>query len=410
MNILIVAPALPYPPHDGARLIVYHLIRQLAPAHHITLACFVDGDESPADVARVEDFGCRVETVRLSPRWGGAVRQALDLMGFVPVWVRPYVSGQMTNRLRKLTRRHCYDVVHLDTVLMAPYGRILSHLPRVIAPHDAVSLLLQQSFRRADSLAQTIVTWAMWHQMRRYEATVYPEYEACYVVSDQDARALRALAPHLKVHCIPNGVDSTYYRPLGTEPDYPSVVFSGVMDYPPNQMAVLHFYRHILPHIWREKSDMHVYVVGRNASSELRALATDDRITVTGTVTDVRPYLDKATVYVCPVQIAGGIKNKVLEALAMGKAVVATRASCQGLEVIHGQHLIITDGPETFVEWTIRLIEDTWLRRRLEREGRQLVLERYRWTQTAQKVEALYREAQRTAEDAGRPESSTLYT
>lgn len=397
VDILILAPAVPYPPHDGARLIVYNLIRHLAADHEITLVCFLEDDRPPADIAHVESLGCRVETVPWSPRWGGSIRRALDLIGSTPVWVRPYVSSQMRNRLCQLAEGNHYDVVHVDTVLMAPYGRVLSHLPRVIAPHDAVSLLLEQSYRKVDGLGRKLLTWAMWRQMQRYEARIYPEYDACYVVSEEDADALRALAPHLNVHCVPNGVDNAYYRPLGAEPDYPSVVFSGVMNYSPNQEAVLHFYHHILPHIRREIPDVRFYVVGRDPHPTIQALAADDKITVTGTVADLRPYLDKATVYVCPVRIGGGMKNKLLEALAMGKAVVATSASCQGVEAVHRRDLIIADAPEEFAEWTIRLLQDTEIRQRLEQRGRQLVLERYRWARTAVEVEALYEEAQRVA-------------
>lgn len=393
MKILILAPALPYPPHDGARVMVYNLIRHLAPYHEITLLCFLEDNTSPANMAHVEGLGCRVEAVPLIPRRGGVVRRALDLIGFTPAWVRPYVSKQMADRLSRLVRQNHYDVVHLDTVLMAPYGRILSHLPRVIAPHDAVSLFLEQSYRTADNLGRKFPTWAMWRQMRRYEATVYPEYDACYVVSEQDAYALRALAPHLHVRCIPNGVDSTYYRPLGTEPDRPSVVFSGVMSYPPNREAALNFYHKIFPQIRLAMPDVRFYIVGRDPPPQIQALTADDKVTVTGTLVDLRPYIDKATVYVCPVQIASGIRNKVLEALAMGKAVVATSASCQGLEAVHGRDLIIADEPREFAEWTIRLLQDAETRQRLGQQGRQLVLKRYCWRLTALQVEALYEEA-----------------
>jgi len=256
-----------------------------------------------------------------------------------------------------------------------------------------MSSLLEQTFHAAENLARKLYTWAMWRQMRRYEAIVYPEYDACYVVSEQDARALLTLASNLHVRCIPNGVDTTYYRSLGTEPDYPSLVFSGVMNYPPNREAVLSFYNNILPQITRAMPDVRLYVVGRDPPQTVQALAADRRVIVTGTVPDLRPYIDRATIYVSPVQIGTGMRFKILEALAMGKAVVATSLSCQGLEVVHGRDLIIADDAADFAQWVIYLLQDGETRRRLEQQGRQLVLKRYCWRLTALQVEALYEEA-----------------
>ncbi|MFQ6674475.1 MAG: glycosyltransferase family 4 protein, partial [Fidelibacterota bacterium] len=212
--------------------------------------------------------------------------------------------------------------------------------------------------------------------------------DAYVVNSPIDREVLQRYQGGMNVACIPNGVDTEYFAPDGQVTDARSIVFTGVMSYSPNRDAAHFLCKEILPRVREMTPDVQVQLVGSNPPDEVRAL-TGNGVTVTGTVPDVRPFVHRAAVYVSPLRFGTGVKNKILAALAMGKAVVATSESCAGLDVTPGEHLLVADNPDDFAAHVVELLGNADRRRHLGIAGRNLVVQQYGWDAMGQQLEAL---------------------
>jgi glycosyltransferase involved in cell wall biosynthesis len=232
-----------------------------------------------------------------------------------------------------------------------------------------------------------------WRKMRRYEARACTRAAVTVAVSEADRALLAANAPAADIRAIPTGVDTSFFHPNGAIEAPATLVFTGSMDWYPNEDAVMHFIEAILPEIRQEVPGISLAVVGRDPSSRLRAAGTAAGIRVTGTVEDVRPHVAEAAVYVVPLRVGGGTRLKIFEALAMGKAVVSTRIGAEGLPIVPGQHFLQADEPADFARAVVALLRDPARRRALGLAGRRLMEERYSWTQVAREFERHCEEA-----------------
>lgn len=388
MNILYITPTPPFPPTDGARLIVAQLARELSKDHTLYLAALTKGESVSPDLARY--FAeTRLVPRRVVPKWRKWAASFIDPM---PLWARAVESNEMRGSLRTLLTTLKIDVVHLDTGPMALYLDCVAPVPTVLAPHDSLTLQLQHRIARAPDARERFVARFQLPKMRQYETAYYPRATRVCVVTRREQDFLQDLAPALAVRVIPNGVDSSYFSPTSTPVTPHSLAFLGVMDYVPNQAAVLFFVRDVLPRIWLELPDATFTIIGRNPARDICALARDPRIRVTGTVDDVRPLLAASSVIVCPMLEASGIKNKLLEALAMGKAIVAAPEAADGMDARDGTELILARGAQAFAACCVNLLRDDQARLRFGASARAWAL-RHSWTRTAAQYEALYQEA-----------------
>lgn len=388
MNILFVTPTPPFPPTDGARLIVAHLARELSRQHTLYLAALTEGETPSPDLAH---FFAQTHLVprRVVPKWR---KWAASFFDSLPLWVRAAESPEMRSTLQRVVTTLKPGVIHLDTGLMAQYLDAVEPLPTVLAPHDSLTLQLRERIAHAPDARERFVARFQLPKMPKYEAAHYRRATRVCVVTPRERDFLRGLEPTLSPRVIPNGVDPNYFIPSAAQETPYSLCFLGAMDYVPNQAAVLYFVREVLPLIWRSLPDATFTVVGRNPSPETRALARDSRVRVTGTVDDVRPFLAASSVIVCPMLEAGGIKNKLLEAMAMGKAVVATPEAADGMDVCDGTQLIFARGEQAFAAACVRLLGDEQARLRLGANAR-VWAQAHSWTKTAAQYAALYQEA-----------------
>jgi glycosyltransferase involved in cell wall biosynthesis len=213
----------------------------------------------------------------------------------------------------------------------------------------------------------------------------------CVCVSVEDQAKLASICPGIETEVIPNGVDLDYFKPEAIDQDRVNLVFTGSMDWQPNEDAVLYFCNHILPLIRAELPEIEFYIVGSNPSERVLRLRELKGVVVTGSVEDVRPYIADASVYVVPLRIGGGTRLKILQALAMRKAVVSTSIGCEGLNLQPDDHLLVADEPQPFAAHVIRLAKDRPFRDRLGRNGGVLVQKKYNWDIIVKRLDLAYR-------------------
>jgi len=243
-------------------------------------------------------------------------------------------------------------------------------------------------------LKPTLQNRVAYHRIKHYERRLIDTRNTCFV-SEKDSKMLGAKPEGCFV--IPNGVDSDYFKPDNTVPNAFSLLFSGNMSFKPNIQAVVYFYEHIFKGLKERYPTVKWYIVGTDPTEEITMMHDGENIFVTGFVSDIRKYFRMAQVVICPMVSGTGIKNKLLEAMAMEKPVVSTTMAMSGIACEDGRDIIIADSPEGFCDKISNFFEDDWLRQEIGRNARQLVREKYSWEQTIKRYEKAYEQICRKA-------------
>jgi sugar transferase (PEP-CTERM/EpsH1 system associated) len=388
MRILVILPYVP----SLIRVRPYNLLRQLTRRHAVRLLAV----GTPADAAQAADLlkEChRVEIV--PPSKVAAVCSCLTgaLRG-LPLQAVVCQSPELERRLAGMIASERFDVVHVEHLRAAYLGRFLpATLPAVYDSVDSISLLFERARQLSHSWRQRAIATIELGPTRRFEATAVRRFDRVVVTAPEDRRALEALAPGSSVSVVPNGVDLERFAPLTKPPEPATLIFTGKMSYHANVTAALHFVQRVYPRIRQERPDVRLRIVGSAPVPEIRALARDPSITVTGEVADLREAVRGATVSVCPITVKAGIQNKVLEAMAMGVPVVATSEGSAGLLAQPGEDLLVATTAAEFADQVCRLLADEALRQRLSAAGRRYVQTNHRWEAAAERFEELYQDA-----------------
>jgi polysaccharide biosynthesis protein PslH len=389
MRILLISRCPPYPLHLGDRLIVYHVARELAARGHILdLLAFTNPIEDLADRQHYANFFDHIELFPEPPRAPSSyLWRLINPRARFPERAEKAWSPEMWQAMEARLRQQSYDVVHLfGGIQVYEYHQAVRHLPAMIVPYESYSLYLRRKLDNRRWLSDML----QWFVARRYERFMFAPYRRVVVVAERDRDELLSLNPALQVEVIPNGVDLAAFQPQNTAVrETATLLFTGNYEYPPNVDAALRLAREILPRVQARYPAVKLWLVGNAPPPELQALQSE-RITVTGRVPDVRDYLARATVFVCPLWQGAGIKNKVLEALAIGCPVVATPLSVDGIAVQPERHALIAAEVDTLAAATIRALEDGELRQALSLNGRALVEAHYTWAEVGRRYEALY--------------------
>ena len=426
VNCLVLTPFVPYPAADGGRVRMYHLIRGLSARHRVDVLTLAE--PTPESRAAVDGLrsevrswgggpGGRVESVehRLS-RAGAAWRACVRGDSVYQTLYRSAAYQQALDAMLNATR---YDVVQVEFVYMAQYRRSgrRPEPPRVLDEHNVEFRINATLAADRDSGAGAPALRGVAYNLyarREFAHRRTEELAACrgadhvLTVSEPDRAVLQEALPGLPVTVVPNGVDLAHFRPIPPAATDTGVVFVGKMDYRPNVRAAVWFCTEILPAIRRERPDCPVTIVGAQPTAAVRALERLPGVTVTGAVPDTRPYVSRAAVTVVPIRAGSGTRLKILEALALGRAVVSTTAGCEGLNVVDGEQLLVADEPDLFARHVVRLLGDVAERERLGAAGRRLVEARYGWDAAVATVERVYAAVTRTSAsppeaDAPRP-------
>jgi protein-tyrosine-phosphatase/glycosyltransferase involved in cell wall biosynthesis len=399
MRILWIKVGGLWPADAGGRIRSLRLLSELSRRHQVTLlTTHAPGDDPGALEARLPQ--CRIASLPLDiPKRGSAAFAA----ALARSWLTPEPVDLLKFRLRALR-----DEVRLRLEMgaadlcVADFLSATANLPRrspvpvVLFAHN-VEHLIWRRLRDVETRPwRRALLEVEWRKMRRAEARACAGATLTVAVSEADAGRLRAMAPGATVRAIPTGVDTAYFAPVGTRETAAALVFTGSMDWHPNEDAVLHFLDAVLPRVREEVPDVSFIVAGRNPGGRLRAAAAEAGVLVTGTVEDIRPYLAGAAVYVVPLRIGGGTRLKIFEALAMGKAVVSTTVGAEGLPLVPGTHFLQADAPDEFAKAVVALLRDPARRRSLGEAGRRLVETRYSWPMVAEALERRLAEALET--------------
>lgn len=389
MRILFVTPYVP----SRIRVRSYQLIKALSSLHEISLVSLLCDEYEQEMLKDVANYCASVDLVPM-PKWRAYANCLRALPTLMPLRVAYYQSPAFVRCLMHVMHRRRIEVVHGELIKVAPALQALcsqASVPVIYDSVDCISSYLQQQYATTHNIAKKIFIYSELQKMYRYEAQSLRVFDHVMITSAYDRELLISLGEEPEhIHVVPNGVDTDYFAPSLTLREADSLVFCAKLDYYPNAQAILMFCRDVLPRIWERRPQVRLTIVGNNPPASVRALSEDARITVTGYVADIRPYLERASVALAPLLVAAGMQNKVLEALAMGTPLVATPVSCRSLQVRDGLHLLIAEGPSAFARAVLHLLENRPLAEHFSAMGRLHVEEHHRWKHAADIVCNLY--------------------
>jgi polysaccharide biosynthesis protein PslH len=395
MQILWLNTGLLLPLDKGGKLRTWHLMRHLARRHHITCVSFVDPSQPDADRQGMSEVCAELRTVprRESTKEGWRFYASVlrYLPHRLPYAVAQYRSAAYRRVVADALTRNGYDRIVCDFLVPAVNLPKRLPCPAVLFTHNVEAEIWRRHTETARGRFRRALYAKQWARMRRFEERTMHRFDRVLTVSDVDRDTLQRLYPSVAVpvSVIPTGVDTDYFRPQPRQAGAArNIVFTGSMDWLPNEDGVLFFVREVLPLIRAVEPDVTFTIVGRSPTPQVRRLAEDEGIVVTGRVADVRPHLASAAVYVVPLRIGGGTRLKIFEAMAAGKAIVSTSIGAEGLPTAHGEHLLLADDPQAFAASVVQLLRDGPRRDALERQARALVEERYDWAAAASELES----------------------
>jgi glycosyltransferase involved in cell wall biosynthesis len=293
-------------------------------------------------------------------------------------------SRNLEAALRYLTTSQHFDLLVCDFLQPSLNIKNLNGIPTLLFEHNVESVIPRRHLETARNPIAKLFWWLQWYRMERYEKEACGRFTGVVTVSAKDKDVLEREFGAKKVFTIPTGVDIEYFSPREEPVAENRLVFTGSMDWLPNEDAILFFAREILGPIKRGTPDVKLTVVGRNPSQRLiKELQRYPEINVVGRVDDVRSFISSHALYIIPLRIGGGTRIKAYEAMAMGKAVVSTTVGVEGLPVTHGENVVLADEPDEFASAVKRLLEDAERRNRIERNARSFVEAHFSWGKVA---------------------------
>ncbi|MFN0086556.1 MAG: TIGR03087 family PEP-CTERM/XrtA system glycosyltransferase [Blastocatellia bacterium] len=386
MKVLFLAHRIPFPPNKGDKIRSFHELCALVErGHEVHLAAFADD---------LNDLNHQVELARLCASvhivplrsWIGKARALRALAGSGSLSRAYYRSPRMKRIVRRLVDLHSFDAIQVYSSTMAQY------VPDELASRTVVDLvdIDSEKWRDYSRRARRPLSWIYaveGRRLREYEYEIVSGFACSVLTSPREAALLDELdefTRRARLRIITNGVDLERYQPA--EPFSPRgassqarLIFVGAMDYYANIEGVRWFVEHVFPLVRTEEPYAEFFIVGGNPTEEVKRLGRRDGVTVTGLVEDIRPYLRSATASVMPLRIARGVQNKMLESMALGKAIIATGEAAAGLKVVADEHLIVADSPADFAAAVIEVLRDRTLREHLGSRARRYVEAEHEW-------------------------------
>ena len=391
LRILVLSPAMPAR-WWGFGTRVLHLVRHLAGRHDVTVVTYAGPDEV-AEVDHLCEMGVDVHRVtRETARPGGRrLDQLRSLVGRQPFAVRSVYSEGMQAKLDDLLGPDSFDVVLVESSQICCF-RFPDHVTVVLDEHNIEYELLRRMREGERSRSRRFFNGIEQRKFREHEHRAWTQVGAIALTSEREVPIVRRHAGSTPIAVVPNAVDLDYFQPSAGEPTPGTMVFTGLLTYRPNLDAMQYFVEEVLPLVQEQHPDAVLTIVGRGDERDITFLRRPG-VVVTGRVPDVRPRVADGAVVVVPLRIGGGTRLKVVEALAMGKAIVSTSLGWEGIDVRSGEHLLTADDPESFAAAVVSLLQDEAEARRLGRAARALAVEQYSWDHAGERLDGLIQAA-----------------
>jgi len=379
-KILIISPYFPFPARDGGKVRLYNLIKHLSQKNEVYLLAYIEPNADKNCVELAKEFCTDVFPVLRE-------EDKRIIKDDIPRSVSFFYTQAMINELQKVLDVVKPDVVQLDFLIMTQYVKHIKNVPVFYTEHDMGLLDFNQSFHDRD--LNDTERFFEWKKLISYEKHILDYFCSVMVLTDRDKTLIENLNNNVKATIIPTGVDTEFYKPNICSDEEKNLIFVGHYRHFPNADAIIYFVKNIYPKIIQKIPNIKLYIVGSGVTKSVENLQTEN-IIITGEVEDIRKYLRQPNIFVAPVRLGGGIKGKVLEAMAMGVPVVATKEAVSGIDYANNNFALVSDDIDIFADNVVKLLKDESLYKELSVNSRKIVEEYYNWKNIADKLNDFY--------------------
>lgn len=394
MKILVLAPDVPATSRMPGSPRLFNLCRELSRCHELLLVTHLSSQERYqsflSDPTTAQVFS-KVELLPDPPPvvwWGQQWHRVHCAAHFETRYRNGEYFRSIRSRIRELCARERIDVIHVDLLTMAQYVDSKMKIPAIVDLHDSMTLMARRMLEVEHDWRARLSLYVHMFRIRMLERSLGKAFELVVTNSTVDEQVIRELSSTINTLTITNGVDMQYFAPDSAPVEADKVVFTGVMGYAPNEDAALYFAEDIFPLVKAKRPKAEFWIVGSEPSGKVKALAGIPGIHVTGKVDDVRPYVRSAAVFVSPLRVGSGVKNKILAAMAMKKATVATPLSIDGLDLADNREVLLADDPQQFADKVLRLLTDRDVAQQLGANGLARVQGQYSWAAMGKALES----------------------
>jgi len=396
LNILCLSQLPPSPPHFGAQARMHGLMTSLARRHQLTAISLIDEQFDADACGRAMREYCREAILVPNPNArNGFEKRALQLRSVLSLRSferHLYSVGALQEALDRALGQQRFDVVDLEFPYLAHF-RLRRSPPGdpppvvVLDAHEIAHDMVRQ-FARSGGVARRAYAGLNWRKLRSEELAAFRSADGICTCSAADQKRVLADVPSARTVVVPNAADVDFYQPRPSDPpsDGRTLVFFGLLSTWPNLDGVLFLLREIWPLVAARRPEARLKIIGARPPPQVLEFA-GPRVEITGLVEDLRPHLASAAALLVPLRIGGGTRLKIVEGMAMSKAIVSTSLGAEGIEAVPERDLLIADGAAAFAESVLRLLGDPALAERLGRSGRRLAVERYAWSGAAEAFE-----------------------
>jgi glycosyltransferase involved in cell wall biosynthesis len=383
-NLLIMTSYYPTL-RNGGGVRMYHVIKELAKIHDVSLLAFWDDDTDQEFFEEMEKVCSQVVAIRRHPHF----RKALFPI-FPPAISIDFGDPRFRSALDDLLEQKDFDVLHCEFFQIALHVPDLKRTVKVLTHHEVQNAAVKTMLRVEKSLLKRMHLAMQWARWLNAEVSLARKFDRVVALTAEDAWEIYRFAPDIPMDIIPTGVDMEYFFPHKTEQEMNSLIYVGNFRHPPNVASALYLVQKVLPLVREEIPDVKLYIVGGNPPPAVQALSEPNRVIVTGWVDDMRPWIQRSNIYVFPIFTGVGLRNKILEAWAMGKPVVSTRLGCAGLSPVHCENVWLAENPAEFSLGICELLRNAGLRERLGANARCYVEQYHSWKTVAEKYTEVY--------------------
>ena len=394
MNILFLAPRLPFPIDTGGKIRTFNILKMMALENQVHLICFSFDPSDQRYIREFERWGIKVTLV--PAKEPTLIEKIMGvLLNSLPFSIAKYKTPQMQDAIQTILRTNVFNAIHVDHLHMAHYKDYFGGISCMLDEHNVEYKILERCAHVEKYFLKKIFYKNQAIKMKKFESQKCQEYPKVSACSLDDVILLKALTNGTTLfYVIPNGVDTEYFDLSGERNPVSenTLVFTGSMDWLPNDDAMTYFCKEILPLIWNKNRSVKLCVVGKSPSAALKNMAANDlRLTLTGRVEDVRPYMAHAKIFIVPLRIGGGTRLKILEAMSMRRAIVSTTLGAEGISYSK-ENIILADTPEAFAQAVCDLLGDPLRMMKMGERGRALVAQEYDWSIVGRTLNAIYSE------------------
>jgi sugar transferase (PEP-CTERM/EpsH1 system associated) len=401
MNVLVLCHRFPYPPRRGGKIRPFNIIKHLAQSHEVTVCSLARSDDEVAQAGGIAPYCTEFHVARVDERVQWA-RMIATLPTPLTASGAYFHSTALARTVRRLLASRRYDLVFVHCSAVAHYVHRLRGVPKILDFGDMDSHKWLE-YTRWRPLPLAAGYWWEGQRMLAAERRFARRFDYCTATTRAEWQTLASYGVDTPSDWFPNGVDSEYFTPAQASYRNDTIAFVGRMDYYPNQQAVQWFCDEVLPGVQRARPDVRLAIVGADPSPAICRLAERPGITVTGSVDDVRPHVTRAALTVAPLAIARGTQNKMLESMAMGVPVIASRTAAGGVDAVASEHLLVADGAEQFIAAVARVLGDPAERARLAMAGRARVLSHHAWSASMRRLDGIIEQCLRQYEPSRLP-------